>query len=172
MLLRVFLDRNPDAGRQRYVAILPRLSVLQRAVLPCRHDDLLLDAVDVIRDEVVEVDGCGFTIAESAAAHQVDDQLERVVSGFTQGSELGQGRDDCAGRIVLRRLDAGEWALCVEAELMRIQEYRPQLVEGVGLSGQTRVRFLHGPDEAIDHLVVEAVHPSAAERRQDVVLQE
>ncbi|MEU2058170.1 hypothetical protein [Streptomyces bungoensis] len=70
------------------------------------------------------------------------------------------------------RLDAGHQVIGEDTEPMCIEKDGAQFVEGVGLGGQSRTVAFHEADEAVNHLVVEGVHPSAGERRTEMVLQE
>ncbi len=82
------------------------------------------------------------------------------------------GGDDGPLGVVLGRLDAIERALVIKAEPVGVQQDRLQLVEAVGLGGQTDPVALHGLDEGVDDLVVERAHPTALERGVEVVLEE
>ncbi|MFI8451549.1 hypothetical protein [Streptomyces erythrochromogenes] len=134
--------------------------------------DLFGDPVDVAGDEVVDVDGEGLAVAHAAAAHEVGDEEEPVVAGGAYVAELGGRGDDRALGVVLRGLDPQDGVLGVDAEAVRVQEDGLHLVEGVGLGGQAGAVAFHGADEAVDDLVVEGAHPAAAERREDVVLEQ
>ncbi|WP_123979224.1 hypothetical protein [Streptomyces sp. Ag109_O5-1] len=111
--------------------------MFERSVLPGGHHDLFADPVHVVGHDVAEVHRGRFTVAQAAAAHQVDDQHERVVAGGTYPAQLLRGGDDGARGVVLRRLDPGHGVLRVDAETLSIEGDRAQFVEGVGLGGQT-----------------------------------
>ncbi|MFJ9843532.1 LamG domain-containing protein [Kitasatospora sp. NPDC101155] len=133
-----------------------------------RYDSDMIDAEwAVVRD-----DGESLAVAEPAAAHELGDEVEGLVTGLAYAPDLDRGRDDRALRGVLERGASVERVLRVEAEAVGVEQDRLLLVESVGLGGQADAVALHGPDEAVDDLVAEGGHPPTAERRAEVLFQQ
>lgn len=68
--------------------------------------DLFGDAVDVIGDDVVEIDGEGLAVAHPASAHQVRDEPAAVVAGPCRPARGGRssGTPTSAGAVTITRL--------------------------------------------------------------------
>ncbi|MEU5446161.1 hypothetical protein [Streptomyces griseofuscus] len=101
--------------------------MFERAVLTSGHDDLLGDAIHVVSRDVVDVHGRRLAVTEATAAHQVDDQHERVITCGAYSTKLFGRRNNGALGVVLWRLDAGHRVVVEDTESMCIEKDRARM---------------------------------------------